>query len=121
MIGTVSTEERKNKVFSPYNEFCDAAEVWFWCCRCRMGKSTKFFKTDNQQARICETNDIYLIVKKLQTSGLLKHRHIKTMVKYGIKQMPPSKKHGDTLWECHIWQQAMLELEKELKKRDIII
>lgn len=121
MIGVWNKEQRKNVDFPLFNEFFNAEDVWFWCCRCRMGEATKFFRTNNQQERICETNDVYLIVKKLQAAGKLCHRHIKILVKYGIKQTPPSNKHGDTVWECQLWQQAMEFLGKELKERSILI
>ena len=120
-MGFTDRIQREKGGFPLFNEFSNAEDVWFWCCRCRMGDAIKFLRTNNQQERVCETNDIYLILKKLQVCGELCRQHIKTMVKYGIKQIPPNHKHGDTLGDCQLWQQAMKSLEKELKKRSILL
>jgi len=121
MVCVTDDKQRKDIGLSVFNEFSSAEDVWFWCCRCRAGEAIKFLRTNDQPARVCETNDVYLILKKLQMNGILSIQHTKTLVKYGIKQIPPNHKHGDTLGDCELWRQSMESLEKELKKRRILL
>lgn len=100
--------------------FFSAEDAWFWCCRCRLGVRERFCKQDNQRARVCETNDIYIVLKKLLDCRLISHRHIKILVRFGKEQSPPNPKYGNTRKECHLWRQAITEMEKELRSRGIV-
>lgn len=106
---------------NPYLQtFTSAEEAWFWCCRCRTGERVKFTKTDNSYVKICETNDIYISLKKLQLKGLINPHHIRTLVRFGIKQAPPDTRFGDSNHQCLLWSEALNALEKDLRIRGIV-
>lgn len=117
---------RKNDNTEEIDENCDfcgffsAEEAWFWCCRCRMMCREGFGNKNNSKARNFETNDIYLIIKKLMLERRIGHRHIKILVRFGQEQSPPSLKYGDSCKECHLWRHAIQEMDKELRLRGIV-
>lgn len=111
-------EEIGNKCL--FYSFNSAEEAWFWCCRCRLGEQDRFAKSDNFKEKKCETNDIYIIIRRLQLKRCLNDCHIKILVRFGIEQAPPSIRFGATEYECFMWQQAMFFLDKELRNKGLI-
>ncbi len=100
--------------------FCSGEEAWFWCCRCRLGDREKFCRQDNQNAKSCETNDIYISLRRLQYKGLIGPAHIKILVRFGMEQIPPSSRFGASRLQCFLWREAIDCLEQELRSKGIV-
>ena len=105
---------------TPTTPFMSGEEAWFWCCRCRLGDREKFIKQDNQNAKSCETNDIYISLRRLQNKGLIGPAHIKILVRFGMEQSPPSLRFGASRLQCYLWREAIDCLEQELKSKGIV-
>ena len=71
--------------------FDNAEQAWFWYCQCQIskncGESPQPRKT--YTLRPCGLDDIYICVVRLSLAGILKKRHINTLIKYGDKLYPP--------------------------------
>ena len=105
---------------TPTTPFTSGEEAWFWCCRCRLGDREKFTKQDNQNAKSCETNDIYISLRRLEHKGLIGPNHIKILVRFGMEQSPPSLRFGASRLQCCLWREAIDLLEQELRSKGIV-
>lgn len=115
-----SDEFEKQEDNRRFYVFFSAEEVWFWCCRCRLGEQVRLTTCGTFKEKKCETNDIYIILKRLQLKRQINERHIKILVRFGVEQAPPSVRFGATEYECFMWQQAMFFLDKELRKKGLV-
>ena len=110
----------KSEQISHFYSFYSAEEAWFWCCRCRKVQQVKILKKDTFKEKNFETNDIYIIIRRLQLKKYINEHHIRILVRFGIEQAPPSVRFGATEYECFLWQQAMFFLDKELRKKGLV-
>ena len=103
----------------PVRLFENAEEAWMWFCFCEsMPKS--FNHDKNQVAWPCETSDIAIVVKRLIQQKILTQDHLKVLTLYGLKQMPPYEKDGDSKRHCQLWKQALQRILKPLKMKGIV-
>lgn len=79
-----------------FEKFDSVEQAWFWFCRCnsykRFGERT--IGDNEAPKRMCETNDIYRIIKMLRFQSLLSIRHLRVMKKWGEQQMCPHRAYG---------------------------
>lgn len=103
--------------------FSCAEDAWIWCCRCKLeldGGNKNNKKRQEYIPRPCETIDIYCVIKSLERKGAISQKHIKIMVKFGLKLAPPSKKNANNV-EIDLWNKAMEKLDEPLRKKRIVI
>ena len=100
--------------------FESAEEAWFWYCRCEQIGYPRPVKSNSTMARPCETSDIFITLKNLFKTGVLRAAHIKVLSKYGYSQTPPHPHFGDDSRICALWQEALDFLGLSLKKKGIV-
>lgn len=100
--------------------FDSAEEAWFWYCRCEQIGHPRPLNNNVAMARPCETSDIFITLKNLFKTGVLRAAHIKVLSKYGYSQTPPHPHFGDDSKICALWQEALDFLGLSLKKKGIV-
>ena len=100
--------------------FDSAEEAWFWYCRCEQMEYPRPSNNNTMMTRPCETSDIFITLKKLFRSGVLRAAHIKVLSKYGYSQIPPHPHFGDDSKICALWKEALDFLGLSLKKKGIV-
>lgn len=115
----------RNKYLSFIHEeetqpFESAEEAWFWCCRCEQMRDSRPHSNNRTTARPCETSDIFITLKNLFKTGILRAVHIKVLTKYGYSQVPPHPHFGDNSKICDLWKEALDFLGLSLKKKGIV-
>jgi len=115
----------KNKYLSsvdtrPTTPFESSEEAWFWYCLCEQLGPNRSKGSKTHVIRPCESSDIFLAIKKLMKAGLLRPKHIKVLIKYGLQQIPPHPHFGDSLNICSLWQEALRFLDSLLRRKGIV-
>ena len=100
--------------------FDSAEEAWFWYCRCEQNGSVRPQYDESLKGRPCETSDIFITLKNLLKTGILKAIHLKVLSHYGYAQIPPHPHFGDSPKICSLWQEALDFLGISLKKKGIV-
>ena len=108
------TQEKETQPFE------SAEEAWFWFCRCEQIGYPRPRNNTSNVVRPCETSDIFITLKNLFKTGILKSAHIKVLTKYGFEQVPPHPHFGDSLKICKLWKEALSFLESLLRKKGIV-
>lgn len=102
--------------------FGTAEEVWFWYWTCINSRKLGSRRGEDLSAiqRICEINDICVIVKKLYKNCFLNKEHIRTLAIFGKRMTPPNINFGNSKKETSLWNEAMEILSVPFKQKGII-
>jgi hypothetical protein len=122
-------KDMKNK-YSPlptpecdcFETFNTAEEVWFWFWTCINSRKLGSRRGEDCSAlqRICEVNDIRIVVKKLYQKSFLNKDHIRTLAIFGKKMYPPNIRFGNSKKDTSLWNEAMDILSVPFKQKGII-
>jgi hypothetical protein len=95
-----------------YKFFKNAEEAWFWYCRHQALKEGSSYRPQIPRlSRPCSLSDIYVCVVKLSLCGILKKRHVNTLVKFGRRLSPPDHRLDEEVEEAIWWEEAMDKLQ----------
>ncbi len=103
-----------------YVLFENAEEAWFWYCRYDERNGFKLNNSSNRIIRVCNLDDIYLVVSKLYLAKKISERHLKTLIKYGRMQIVPDERIEEEKDEALWWSDAMDKIEIILKNKGIV-
>ncbi len=103
----------------PIRFFDTAQEAWMWFCFCETMPSHHAAR-QREWTRPCETSDIAIAVKRLVREKKISQSHLKVLSQYGLKQLPPDERCGDSKTVCDLWKQALYRLFEVLKLKGIV-
>ena len=114
-------KKQGNRILSdkPQYMFNSAEHAWFWFCRI-FERDQAYMGAQSHACPPCESNDIYIIVKKLIQNKELSQDAVKVLFKYGKRQEPPDMRWGSSLNECLRWNDAMALLEDRLDRKRLL-
>ena len=74
----------------------------------------------SRNARPCEPDDVYRVVKRLSVNKIISRRHIHTLAFYGKNERPPDPRCREEERAHILWNEAFDKITTVLKKKDII-
>ena len=98
--------------------FRNAETAWFWCVRMQQERWAGYRPDGSGSGRPCDIDDVWLALKRLHRTGAIPVRTIRTLIHYGLKQVPPDRRVDPMGLQA--WDQGLDRLYTVLVEKGVV-